>query len=419
MFVFEASRSASSACAPRQASDERVLGTCTWVYLEEGRFFRPTKPFDEPPKIFLTLSIADTQKKKFTIDNDRKQQPNNARSHYALPTHAVILPPPATPPKQDTMAPEKRNKFLDPDESDDDDGAQSSGYDSEAEVQKGGRGSKRRKLEDASGSSDDDSDHDSDAASDAGDDDDAPGDADEDTPAAKDGGAKPKKKLPAVKTSDPLRSLVKKNLVVSEPAIKKSGVLYISRVPPFMKPHKLRTLLEPFGTINKTYLAPEDPTSHARRVRSGGNKKRLFTEGWAEFVDKRDAKKAYELLNARTIGGKKGSYYRDDVWSLVYLKGFKWRDLTAQIEKENAEREGRMRAEIRKATRENLEFTRNVERAKELDGMKAKRERQGREEKPAEKGAEKARVFKQTQKVVKGGEGAQPDNVKRVLSKIF
>lgn len=315
------------------------------------------------------------------------------------------------------MAPEKRNKFLDPDESDDDE-AQSSGYDSEAEVQKGGRGSKRRKLDDAGGSSDgsgDDSDHDSDAASDAGDDN-APGDADED-PAPKDG-AKPKKKLPTVKTSDPLRSLVKKNLVVSEEAIKKSGVLYISRVPPFMKPHKLRTLLEPFGTINRTYLAPEDPTSHARRVRSGGNKKRLFTEGWAEFVDRRDAKKAYELLNARTIGGKKGSYYRDDVWSLVYLKGFKWRDLTAQIEKENAEREGRMRAEIRKATRENLEFTRNVERAKELDGMKAKRERQGREEKAPEKGAERARVFKQTQKVVKGGE-AQPDNVKRVLSKIF
>lgn len=317
------------------------------------------------------------------------------------------------------MAPEKRNKFLDPDESDDD--AQSEGYDSEAEIQKGGRGSKRRKLDDASGSSDgSDSDHDSDndAGDDAPEEDAGEGDA---SPAPKDGDApKPKKKLPTVKTSDPLRSLVKKNLVVSEEAIKKSGVLYISRVPPFMKPHKLRTLLEPFGTINRTYLAPEDPTSHARRVRGGGNKKKLFTEGWAEFVDRRDAKKAYELLNARTIGGKKGSYYRDDVWSLVYLKGFKWRDLTAQIEKENAEREGRMRAEIRKATRENLEFTRNVERAKELDGMKAKRERQGKEDKEAGKGAERARVFKQTQRVVKkGGNGEQPDNVKRVLSKIF
>lgn len=320
------------------------------------------------------------------------------------------------------MAPEKRNKFLDPDESDDE--AQSSGYESEDQIQKGGR-AKRRKL-DASGSSDgsgsdNDSDHDSDAASDAGDD--APEDEDSADPASKDGDAKPKKKkLPTVKTSDPLRSLVKKNLVVSEEAIKKSGVLYISRIPPFMKPHKLRTLLEPFGTINRTYLAPEDPTSHARRVRSGGNKKRLFTEGWAEFLDKRDAKKAYELLNARTIGGKKGSYYRDDVWSLVYLKGFKWRDLTAQIEKENAEREGRMRAEIRKATRENLEFTRNVERARELDGMKAKRERQGKKEAEAEKekGEERARVFKQTKRVVKGGDGEQqPDNVKRVLSKIF
>ena len=318
------------------------------------------------------------------------------------------------------MPPEKRNKFLDADESEDE---QSDNYDSEEDVRKGSRGAKRRKLDDVSDNSS--SSEESQSEDDLGDDDDPEepkGDqADADAvadPTAQDGASKTKKaKLPELKTSDPLRSLVKKNRVISEEAIRKSGVLYVSRIPPFMKPHKLRTLLEPFGTINRTYLAPEDPTSHARRVRAGGNKKKLFTEGWVEFVDKRDAKKAFELLNARTIGGKKGSYYRDDVWSLVYLKGFKWRDLTAQIEKENAEREIRMKAEIRKATRENLEFVRNVERAKELDGMKAKREMKGNKKVDADE--EKARVFKQTQKVTKGDTGEQPDNVKRVLSKIF
>ncbi|KAL2113183.1 hypothetical protein VUR80DRAFT_5090 [Thermomyces stellatus] len=322
------------------------------------------------------------------------------------------------------MPPEKRNKFLDVDESEDD--QQSENYDSEAEVRKGSRSAKRRKLDDASddSSSGDESQFEDDLGDDdkaghrTSDDDQAGPDTGTETASTGDGAPKPKKpKLPEVKTSDPLRSLVKKNRVVTEEAIRKSGVLYISRIPPFMKPHKLRTLLEPFGPINRTYLAPEDPTSHARRVRAGGNKKRMFTEGWVEFVDKKDAKKAYELLNARTIGGKKGSYYRDDVWSLVYLKGFKWRDLTAQIEKENAEREIRMKAEIRKATRENLEFVRNVEKAKELDGIKAKRDKKGQK---ADEGEKKARVFKQTPKVTKDDDtGERPDNVKRVLNKIF
>ena len=359
------------------------------------------------------------------------------------------------------MAPEKRNKFLDAASDSDDDAESQNDYSSDNEIRKGARTAKRRKLnEPTDASSDDESASDSEAGGvpvvskgkgkakskgksaasigstkgREGDDSDAeeadaaqrsPGgnlDEDDDQDSDDEDPASAKSKLPKFTSkTDPLRTLVKKNLVSTESAIKKSGVLYVSRIPPFMKPHKLRTLLEPFGTINRTYLAPEDPASHQRRVRAGGNKKKLFTEGWVEFVDKKDAKKAFELLNARTIGGKKGSYYRDDVWSLVYLKGFKWRDLTAQIEKENAERESRMRAEISKATRENLEFVRNVEQAKQLDGIKTKREKKGKQESSAETAP--VRTFKQVAQVSKMKAGAGNDepaeNVKRVLSKIF
>lgn len=38
---------------------------------------------------------------------------------------------------------------------------------------------------------------------------------------------------------------------------KKRGVCYLSRVPPHMKPLKLRHLLEPYGEILRIYLAPE------------------------------------------------------------------------------------------------------------------------------------------------------------------
>lgn len=87
----------------------------------------------------------------------------------------------------------------------------------------------------------------------------------------------------------------------------------------------------------RIFLTPENPETYKQRKRAGGNKKRSYTEGWVEFVSKRDAKAAAELLNARTIGdgigGKKGvgRFYKDDHWNLVYLRSFKWSHLIEQV----------------------------------------------------------------------------------------
>lgn len=331
------------------------------------------------------------------------------------------------------MAPEKRNHFLDADESDEDIGQD---YHSDDDLQKGGRSAKRRRVEDDSGD---------DAQSDAGDD-----SADEENDEAGPKGTvredglqqgdaarekdkkEPKDSKQHADLPNVSKPLTKKNLVATEAAIKKSGVVYLSRIPPFMKPAKLRSLLEPYGKINRIFLSPEDPASHTRRVKAGGNKKRSFVDGWVEFVNKKDAKAVCELLNAQTIGGKKGSYYRDDIWNLLYLKGFKWHNLTEQIAAENAERTSRMRAEISKATKENKEFVRNVERAKMLDGIEAKnaakraRKEEGVADMEDEDGAgkradkERKRTFAQIPLAKKKGAGeAQPDQVQRVLSSIF
>ncbi len=224
------------------------------------------------------------------------------------------------------------------------------------------------------------------------------------------------------------KPLTKKNLVASAASIKRSGVVYLSRIPPFMKPTKLRSLLEPYGAINRIFLTPEDPASHTRRVRNGGNKKRSFVDGWVEFVKKADAKQACELLNAKIIGGKKGTYYHDDVWNLLYLKGFKWNNLTEQIAAENAERASRMRAEISKTTKENKEFVQNVERAKMLEGMESKKaakrrkemdDQGGKDVEAPKSGGERPRQFKQTAVASKKRPEDQPEQVQRVLSKIF
>ncbi|KAI1059193.1 hypothetical protein LB507_003761 [Fusarium sp. FIESC RH6] len=324
------------------------------------------------------------------------------------------------------MAPETKNEFL---EIADSDAESDVGYNSEEDdMRKGGRSAKQRKAD-----SDSEDDLGSDGGRDDSDDEDEviekgskktpKEDKKEDQP------EKPKRKskdTTSTELPDITKTLTKKNLVASEAAIKKSGVVYLSRIPPFMKPTKLRSLLEPYGTINRIFLAPEDPASHARRVKAGGNKKRSYTEGWVEFTKKKDAKAVCDLLNARTIGGKKGGYYHDDLWNLLYLKGFKWHNLTEQIAVENAERTSRMRAEISKSTKENKEFVRNVEKAKMLDGMavKAKTKKRKADNETDGQADESVRQVKRSFKQVplakkKSDAEEQPAEVTRVLSKIF
>jgi hypothetical protein len=69
-------------------------------------------------------------------------------------------------------------------------------------------------------------------------------------------------------------------------------VLYISRIPPNMKPAKLRQLLSEQGDIQRLYCAPEDASARRARKQRGGNTGKMFTEGWVEFADKRVAKQA-------------------------------------------------------------------------------------------------------------------------------
>ncbi|KAK8081059.1 RNA recognition domain-containing protein [Apiospora hydei] len=325
------------------------------------------------------------------------------------------------------MAPQKRNAFLDADESEDDIG----GYESEEELQKGGsRSAKRRKVDDSQSDDGDDdiSSQDEDeqvakgkgkskakqprkAASGADEDEQDEGDsADEDDDDSMSG------ELPGLS-----KPLTKKNLVATEKAIKKSGVVYLSRIPPFMKPQKLRSLLEPYGKINRIFLSPRTPWRIRAECRS-------FTDGWVEFLNKKDAKAAVDLLNARTIGGKKGTYYRDDIWNLLYLKGFKWHNLTEQISAEAAERASRMRAEISRTNKENKEFVRNVEKAKIQDtkstkaAAKTKKETADKKDPapaPAPANESKVRRTFEQSSMAKKREDKLPEKTQRVMSMLL
>lgn len=166
----------------------------------------------------------------------------------------------------------------------------------------------------------------------------------------------------------------------SKPKKDKSGVIYLSRIPPFMKPTVLRSLLTPYGDVGRVFMTPEPAASRTQRLRTGGTRRKLFLDGWVEFLSKKDAKFVAENLNAQTMGGKKRGRWHDEVWNVKYLSGVKWAHLVEQIQNENAERTARLRVEIAKGKKENERFLENVERGKMLGGMEAKRKAKGEDE---------------------------------------
>ncbi|KAG4305620.1 hypothetical protein PORY_001176 [Pneumocystis oryctolagi] len=185
------------------------------------------------------------------------------------------------------------------------------------------------------------------------------------------------------------KTLPKKILNISEKSKETPGIVYISKIPPFMKPETIRHLLSPYGEIKRIFLAPEDHQSYIKRIRFRGNKKKKYTEGWVEFKDKEKAKLVASILNTSIIGGKSSTYYHDDIWNIKYLPKFKWNHLQEQIgtinfgkprfnikiASENASRTSKLRAYISHAKRENQNYIKNYERSKMIQNIATKKQK--------------------------------------------
>ncbi|KAI9638492.1 uncharacterized protein MKK02DRAFT_22724 [Dioszegia hungarica] len=155
------------------------------------------------------------------------------------------------------------------------------------------------------------------------------------------------------------------------------GIVYISRLPPGMTPQKVRHLMAKWGDVGKVYAQRRDaPTGYNPNSSTQKKQKHQradFTEAWVEFLSKSVAKMVAQMLNAQMIGGKKGDKWRDDIWTMRYLSGFKWEMLGEQIAYERQSHQARLRNEISRSKTEQGEYLRNVELARVLEKRKQKR----------------------------------------------
>ncbi|KAF2856137.1 hypothetical protein T440DRAFT_98966 [Plenodomus tracheiphilus IPT5] len=273
------------------------------------------------------------------------------------------------------MSTRKRNEFLDIEDSEDDE----RGYNSEDESRARMLPSSKRQKVDHDSDNEENSNFDQEASD--NEDEEAEEDYDDDLPYDKNAELAHLEKLAASLPSELKLKSTKLGGVLppSDQKKDKSGVIYLSRVPPFMKPTVLRSLLTPYGAIGRIFLTPEPSTSRTQRLRSGGTRRKLYLDGWVEFLKKKDAKFVADNLNAQTMGGKKRGRWHDEVWNIKYLSGVKWSHLVEQIQNENAERAARLRFEIQQGKKENKAFLENLERGKMLSGIEATRKKRGDE----------------------------------------
>merc|ERR1712032_263434 len=97
-----------------------------------------------------------------------------------------------------------------------------------------------------------------------------------------------------------------------------------------------------------------------------------YTEGWIEFVNKKDAKRVANMLNNTVLGGK-SAFFRDDIWNLRYLKGFKWSHLMEKFTYERRIREKRLAIQMKQAKKDKAMFAEKVELARKIERKTRKR----------------------------------------------
>ena len=138
------------------------------------------------------------------------------------------------------------------------------------------------------------------------------------------------------------------------------GIVYLSRVPPYMKVEKVRHIFDRFGTTKRIYLDPFDATTSNKR-------KKNYKQGWIEFSDKNDAKDCAQSLNNNLVGGK--GFHSDDIWNVKYLSDFQWHHLQTQLSRNRAVKQSKLRLLKAKVAKEHDFYATQIKTSKKFKAI--------------------------------------------------
>lgn len=133
------------------------------------------------------------------------------------------------------------------------------------------------------------------------------------------------------------KTVKKSQAVKLKRKVAQTGIVYMSRVPPHMKPNMLRQKLEAHGKVGKIYMVPTQTppkdlkTELKARKTQYMKRSREFSEAWIEFADKEEAEGIAQMLNCQPMGGKKRSRHSEDLWNLKFVPDLKWDDLMSEF----------------------------------------------------------------------------------------
>lgn len=147
-----------------------------------------------------------------------------------------------------------------------------------------------------------------------------------------------------------------------------SGIVYMSRVPPFMKVEKVKFLLGRFGDINRIFLEPFDNIVVKKR-------KTTYKQGWVEFVNSEDAKDCALSLNNNSVGGK--GFHCDDIWNIKYLNKFKWHHLQTQLARTRAIKQAKLRMLKAKVNKEHDFYSEQIKSSQKMKAINDRLEEKG------------------------------------------
>eukprot|EP01013_Petalomonas_cantuscygni_P017594 TRINITY_DN34782_c0_g1_i1.p1 TRINITY_DN34782_c0_g1~~TRINITY_DN34782_c0_g1_i1.p1 ORF type:complete len:326 (+),score=29.01 TRINITY_DN34782_c0_g1_i1:59-979(+) len=163
------------------------------------------------------------------------------------------------------------------------------------------------------------------------------------------------------------------------------GVIYLSQIPRAFHPEAIRHFFGRLGPVTEVLLnrrtigpAPTGRKKKSAEAAGRSGVKSVWSEGWVEFLTKKHAKYAAELLNSTPVQtsrrqkGKNGSNpslcRAPDMWSIKYLRGVSWQDVMDDYTAAHATRQRDRHATLTRYRASDEEYRRSVARKRRKPG---------------------------------------------------